>query len=1090
MALINILLIAVVAGTVGLSTRFFSPQELQDRFEQGQKLYALGDYEKAIPHFEAILFTQSNATINVDQVTVTVDEFILPVRVAGTYQLANTFNKLGLEKLKRSQFLRVEKNELEAQIRYDEALKDLNTSLEYFGRIIADGHIDVRTRAMAQYQMVQTNYQLKRYEQAIQEAQKLIDEYPNSVYETAAYYDIAWSHFELEQYRPAIKNFREVLILSPTGSRSDRALLQIGDCYDRLGEYDEALDYLGRLIRRYDFSRMSQQEIIEMTTLKLKGIVKETTRELVAKAQLKRGDIYGHQGEVDKALEVYAVVPRDYGAETRLVQDSYLRAAELVHQHRGAIPAVNAYKYAIEHVEDKKFQARTQLQVARLLFEEKEFEKAAEEYDIYIRAYADIAERVGFSLDKAVFRMAQSHQAHGEKVRRSDPEEASAALERAIALYRQMQEEYGDSDLIPEILFGLGFSHQLQGERAPARAAYQDLIEKYPQHAAAPNALLQLARIQYEEDEREAAAASYRKLLEDYPESPLRNTANMELGITDKRMGNIQGAIAAFEAVEQGWSQWAKVQLELAELYARQQNYQRAEVVLRRSLGEIQDDQLLGQLHYIKGKAHFAQMEYEEAVAELDKSLQGTADPKVVESALLTRGASHYEIARQMDAAGDSTLAQSRYEASLADLKKLLEGDPPPHIKDSAFRTLGASMIRLGREQEAAQYYEEVIAASTDAQERATFQMLLTELYFDMEDFPQALDHARALLEMEFEDDNKAGYFRQERAYAIIGNVLLQQKRYQEAAKVFATGLANYPQSGESANLSFSKALAQFSAGEYQAAVSSFKAYIKGFPGYRNRIHAHYYLAHALQAMTQFEPAATAFEKLAGRYPNSTYEEEALFLVGENYYNERIFDLAAEAYGELLEHYPSGKYNDVAQYALAWSHFEQENMEEGVEAMKVLVARYPRSEFASKAQFTVGDYYYNIRAYEQALEAYKRVLEEYPDSGEASKAGSLVDELSEIQASFEYAEVMKLFDNAQYEEAAAGFKRLVEKYPGTYTEMAAYCNLGMAYENLRQWSQAVEYYEKALEQAGDNPEHYDVVGFSRQHRDWIVENRL
>jgi tetratricopeptide (TPR) repeat protein len=85
---------------------------------------------------------------------------------------------------------------------------------------------------------------------------------------------------------------------------------------------------------------------------------------------------------------------------------------------------------------------------------------------------------------------------------------------------------------------------------------------------------------------------------------------------------------------------------------------------------------------------------------------------------------------------------------------------------------------------------------------------------------------------------------------------------------------------------------------------------------------------------------------------------------------------------------------------------------------------------------------------------------------------------------------MKLFDNAQYEEAAAGFKRLVEKYPGTYTEMAAYCNLGMAYENLRQWSQAVEYYEKALEQAGDNPEHYDVVGFSRQHRDWIVENRL
>ena len=1090
MALINILLIAIVAGTVGLSTRFFSPQELRDRFEQGQKLYALGNYEKAIPHFEAILLTQSNTTINVENVTVTVDEFILPVKVAGTYQLANTFNKLGLEKLKRSQFLRAEKNDVEAQIRFDEALRDLDTSLDYFGRIIADEHIDERTRAMAQYQMVQTNYQLKRFEQAIHEAQALIDEYPNSVYETAAYYDIAWSYFELEQFRSAIENFREVLILSPSGSRSDRALLQIGDSYDRLGEYEEALDYLGRLIQRYDFTQMSQQEIIEMATLKLKGIVKETTRELVAKAQIKRGDIYGHQGEIEKALEAYAAVPRDYRAETRLVQDSYLRAAELVHETRGTIPAVNAYKYAIEHVEDKRFQAKTQLQVARFLFAEKEFKKAAEEYDIYIRAYADIAERVGFSLDKAVFRMGQSHQAQGEKMRQSDTREADAAFGRAIVLYRQMQEEYGDSELLPEVLFGLGFSHQLLGERVQAMASYRELIKEYPEHDAAPSALLQLARIQYEEGNREVALASYRRLLDDYPESSLRNTANMELGITHKRMGDVDAAIAAFETVEDDWNQWGKVQLELAELYTGKGDYEGAEQVLRRTLGAIDNDQLLGQLHYIKGKAHFAQSEYVEAVAELDKTLQGSAAAKVVESALLTRGASHYEIARQLDASGDSLQAQSSYEASLADLKRLLEEDPPTHIKDSAFRTLGASMIRLGREQEAAQYYEEVIAASPDSQERATFQMLLTELYFDMEDFAQALKHARELLAMEFADDNQAGYFRKERAFAIIGNVLLQQKKYQEAAKIFATGLEKYPQSGESANLSFSKALAQFSGGDYEAAVASFKNYIKGFPGHRNRIHGHYYLAHALQAMTHFEQAGAAFQELAERYPDSTYEEEGLFLVGENYYNERLFDLAAAAYTELLQQYPAGKYNDVAQYARAWSFFEQENMEEGVEAMEMLVSHYPHSEFASKAQFTVGDYYYNIRSYKQALKAYKWVVEQYPDSEEAQKAQGLVDELNEIQASFEYAEVMKLFDNSQYEEAVAGFKRLVENYPGTYTEMAAFCNLGMAYENLRQWSEAVAYYEKALEQAGDSPEHYDVVSFSRQHRDWIVENRL
>ena len=1090
MVLLNLLLIAAVGTTVALSNRFFSPQELQDRFEKGQKLYALGNYEKAIPHFDAILFTQSNATIDVDEVMVTVDEYTLPVRVAGTYQLGNTLKKLGLEKLKRSRFLRAENNDAEAVVRYEEALRDLNSSLEYFARVIEDEQVDRRTRVMALYQTVQTHYQLKEYEEAIRQANRLITEFPSSIYETAAYYDIAWSHFELGEHGPAIKHFREVLILSPSGSRSDRALLQISTSYEELGEYDEALDYLDRLIRRYDFSLMSEREIIEMNTLKLKGIVKETARELVAKAQLKRGDIYGRRGQVDRALEAYAAVPRDYAAETRLVQDSYLRRAELVHEHRGTPAAVNAYKHAIEQVDDKKFQAKTQLQVARLLFEERQFGEAAREYDIYIRAYADVAARVGFAVDKARFRMAQSHQAHGELVRPTDPEAATAALERALALYRKLRDELSDRELIPEVLFGIGFSHQLQANREAAAASFADLVDRYPDHGAAPNGLLQIARIQHEGDDYPTAAATYRQLFERYPETPLRNTAHMELGVTYKRMGEVDSTIAQFLAIEKEWSQWPRVQLELAELYVGQRKYPEAEEILRQTHGDIQEEGLLTQLHYIKGKTHFAQGEYEEAVTAFGQSLAGGAETKVVQSALLTRGASHYEIARQLDATGDSTAARSRYESSMADLTKLLEGNPPPNVKDSAYRTLGASMIRLQREEEAARYYQEVIAVSEDPQEGATFQMLLTELYYDMEAFDQAEASARKLLELEFEDDSLAGYYRRERAYSIIGNVLLQQKQYSAAAETFAIGLQEYPQSGESANMAFSKGLAQFSDGDYESSIVSFDDYLRGFPGNRNRVHGRYYLAHGLQAITQFEQAAAVFEKLVERHPNSTYDEEARFLIGENYYNERIFDLAAAAYAVLLKTYPNGKYNDVAQYALAWAFFEQEEMEEGVEAMKVLGTRYPDSEFASKAEFTVADYYYNLRAYDKAMQTYKNVIAAYPESDEYPKAVALVAALSEIQASMDYAEVMKLFDAGEYEEAAEGFVELAARYPGTYTQMAAYCNLGMAYENLRQWAQAADYYDKALRQAGDDPAHYDVVTFSREHRDWIVENRL
>ena len=108
MLVLQIFVLGIMGTAIGLTTRYFSPQELQDRFSDGQKLYALGDYEKAVPHFEAVLATKNNATINVDQVTVTLDEFILPARVAARYQLGNAHNKLGQDLLRRTGFLRSE----------------------------------------------------------------------------------------------------------------------------------------------------------------------------------------------------------------------------------------------------------------------------------------------------------------------------------------------------------------------------------------------------------------------------------------------------------------------------------------------------------------------------------------------------------------------------------------------------------------------------------------------------------------------------------------------------------------------------------------------------------------------------------------------------------------------------------------------------------------------------------------------------------------------------------------------------------------------------------------------------------------------
>ena len=1091
MLFVNLLVVALMGGVVGLSTRYFSPQELQDRFGFGQKLYALGDYEKALPHFEAVLATENNITIDVDEVSVTLDEFILPVRVAATYQLGNTHNKLGQDKLRRSGFLRAEGKDEQADQRYEEALDEFKTSLSYFAEISTGEEIDERTRVMAQFQTLETNYKLKQYEQVIVEGERLLERFPNSVYETAAHYNIGWSYYELEQFEQAINNFKQVITLSPRGSHADRSYFQIAESYGTLEEYDQSLNYLDRLIRRYDFSAMSEKELIEMASLKLKGLVEETSRELVAKAQLKRGDIFAQRGEIDEALAAYAIVPEKYPTESALVQNAYIRSAELVSRERGIDAALIAYQSAIENVEDKRFQARTQLTIARLLFEKEAFEKAAEQYEIFLEAYGDVAARIGFAEDKVLFRMSQCHQAlMRSQITANEEEQAQKSFLRAMEIYEQILRSHGDSELLPDVFFSRGYALQLQKD-GRAGEDYARMVADYPDHPATPNALLQLARIDLEVGNYETAQAIYQRLISTYPESNPVNSAKMERGLCLKNTGDLSSAILSFESIDSQWSQWAKVQAELADLYVRSGDQGTAKIVLSKALDAVQDDDVLsGQLLYVKSRIHFTDKEYREAIAGFSEVLEFPVRDDIYNGSLLSRGSAFYELAKALDAKGDTSLARVEYEASLVDMKALLDRNPAANIKDSAFRTLGAGMIRLQREDEAVRYYKELIASSDDPQQRATFQMLLMELYFDQQKFEQSEVFARELLKMDFEDDNSAGYFRKERAYSLIGNSLIQKKEFASASKIFAEGLAKYPKSGESANLAFSKAFSDFNQGDYKAAAKGFAFFVDEYSNDRNAVHGQYYLAHSHQMLTNFDQAATEFSKLTENYSRSSYVEEALFLVGENFYNKRDFPKAAEAYQDLLKQFPSGKYGDSALYAKAWSEFEQEDMQGGVATMAQLVSSFPQSEFAAKAQFTIGDYYYNNRNYDEALGAYSLLIDSYPSAPETQRAEALVEELSEIEASLEYAQVMAQFEAKEYDQAIQGFKEIINNYPDTYTQLAAYCNLGLTYEILRQWPQAVENYDQTLTRGQDDIENSDVVNFARLHRDWIVENRL
>ncbi|MBI4531640.1 MAG: tetratricopeptide repeat protein, partial [Candidatus Latescibacteria bacterium] len=144
------LLVAVVS--FGVSFLLPVPQNLKTTFEDGQSLYALGEYKGAIQSYQKIVKFKNKA-VRDDSVRVKFGEDLeLPVKVAAWYQLGNAHKKNG---------------------QYDEAV------LAY-RRVFENQMVGGDFKATVQFQLADTRFFQESYEEAAKEYRHFITTYPTS----------------------------------------------------------------------------------------------------------------------------------------------------------------------------------------------------------------------------------------------------------------------------------------------------------------------------------------------------------------------------------------------------------------------------------------------------------------------------------------------------------------------------------------------------------------------------------------------------------------------------------------------------------------------------------------------------------------------------------------------------------------------------------------------------------------------------------------------------------------------------------------------------------------------------------------------
>lgn len=111
-----------------------------------------------------------------------------------------------------------------------------------------------------------------------------------------------------------------------------------------------------------------------------------------------------------------------------------------------------------------------------------------------------------------------------------------------------------------------------------------------------------------------------------------------------------------------------------------------------------------------------------------------------------------------------------------------------------------------------------------------------------------------------------------------------------------------------------------------------------------------YRAAYNLIKAQKFDQAVVAFQDFVKTYPNSRFEPNAYYWLGELHLQTQNLDASSDAYRTLVEKYPDNSKVADARYKLAKVHFLKGEKSKSRELLKTVIASYPGTATAQAAQ--------------------------------------------------------------------------------------------------------------------------------------------
>ncbi|EKD28209.1 MAG: outer membrane assembly lipoprotein YfiO [uncultured bacterium] len=348
----------------------------------------------------------------------------------------------------------------------------------------------------------------------------------------------------------------------------------------------------------------------------------------------------------------------------------------------------------------------------------------------------------------------------------------------------------------------------------------------------------------------------------------------------------------------------------------------------------------------------------------------------------------------------------------------------------------------------------------------------------DITDYENALTYFDKVSEIDIEHP----FIRE--AKVMKGNCLYLLKRYDEAKEVYSSFLDKYPLSPTNDEIYYKLGLSVYKKENLDETIKIWETLFEKFPKSKYTEEALWRLGNYLYENGSYAKAIDKYNSLINSFSNSEYLDSSRLEIGNCYYNQCLYSEALLAY-ELAN--KSAKNLDIrlrALYYSGWCHYLLKEENEAIAIFQNFLEKHESSELSPQVLFWLGEYEYNRNNYKEAKSYFHRIIDKHSDSdlvdnsyflsGKSSFNLSLYEEVisdlsmlivgfpkSDLIADAHYLRGEAYFKSEKNDDAIDDFIVFETAFEDSYLRKNAFIMLGDIYSKLKQYTNAIIFYEKA-----------------------------